>query len=175
MYCYHHLSTSHPQALEEGLKTGHRVSLLLLAYRNILSSLAFKIITKLLRHHIPTTTSLYRPGTPKVGAALDAQLDLLITLICRLVGIAPLITCILVNRIFQALVKLESWERVQVMYAHVFWSSSQLIPNKKPREMLSETETGSWGKCAGWLVFEKLDCGASIVVPVWLRCPGIHF
>lgn len=81
MYCYHHLSESHPQALAEALDEGLSLALLWLAYRHILPSLALKTITQLIQHHIPLTPSHLLPAlgtlTRAPGGRMEDVLEIL--------------------------------------------------------------------------------------------------
>ncbi|KAH9814847.1 hypothetical protein DFH28DRAFT_284314 [Melampsora americana] len=70
LYCYHHLSESHAQALSQTLDEGFSLSLLSLSYRHMLPALSLKIVSELvgqkielgLPHLLPTLGVLCRTG-----------------------------------------------------------------------------------------------------------------
>ncbi|EGG07455.1 uncharacterized protein MELLADRAFT_77610 [Melampsora larici-populina 98AG31] len=74
LYCYHHLSESHAQALSQTLDEGFSLSLLSLSYRHMLPALSLKIVSELVRqkielglpHLLPTLGVLCRAGSGRM-------------------------------------------------------------------------------------------------------------
>lgn len=79
LYCYHHLSESHAQALSQTLDEGFSLSLLSLSYRHMLPALSLKIVSELVRqkielglpHLLPTLGVLCRAGSGRMKEVIQ--------------------------------------------------------------------------------------------------------